>query len=129
MSVATITIPTPESCRTCLLRYSVCTLPAGLTKNNYSDRHPNCPLKIKPEGLRWIYHDANELSLHYECLECRFETTRITNYCPSCGQKLDPPETTEDVVERLMNKHGKAANERLIKRLEEQRKLDPPEEG
>jgi len=52
-------------------------------------RHPDCPLKVQPEGLRWINRGA-----YYECPSCSVGFTGAMNfsYCPSCGAKLDPPE-------------------------------------
>jgi len=87
--------------------------------------HLDCPLNIQPEGLRWIRRITYKA---FECPNCHVYKENTTPYCPSCGVKLDLPETTEEVAARLMDKHGKAANERLKARLEEQRKLDPPEE-
>jgi len=112
MSVSTLTIPTPGYCMACPLRYcnpitekiSCYAEPVVgcIEQHNIrtTTRHPDCPLKIQPEGLRWIAsyyspYDAIELS----CPVCKTDfdgcITEDFNYCPSCGVKLDPPEAWE----------------------------------
>ena len=55
-------------------------------------RHPDCPLKITEDNLRWKTFEY----VWYRCPLCRYETgLRDANYCPSCGIKLLPPKGGE----------------------------------
>ena len=44
------------------------------------------------ERKRWIkYTDVNGRGVFYRCGECMSPKKEISNYCPSCGVRLDPP--------------------------------------
>ena len=70
-------------------------------------RHPDCPLKIVDDGLRWInvFIEVDDLlnggkikALHgINCPKCdeHAPTLEYYNYCPSCGIKLLPPEEND----------------------------------
>jgi len=52
MSVSTLTIPTPESCKACKLAavdvgVLVCAITGNVIRNHNYRRHPDCPLIIK----------------------------------------------------------------------------------
>ena len=64
--------------------------------DDYTDRrHPDCPLKIEEDGLRW---DTQVLDIGVGnqtfcgCPKCGNEYDWPHNYCPSCGVKLARPE-------------------------------------
>jgi len=45
------------------------------------------------EPLRWIYRPSNISPAHnYWCPKCDKVEIMVYNFCPHCGQKLDPPE-------------------------------------
>ena len=45
------------------------------------------------EPMRWILMNPGEYSPCYKCEKCGSTYHKdLTNYCPSCGQKLLPPE-------------------------------------
>jgi len=88
MSVSTLTIPTPESCAVCEIKHTVFCPGDDLNQG----RHPDCPITIQQEGLRWIEkHNGN-----WMCPKCKedFNIFMVAkfHFCPSCGVKLDPPE-------------------------------------
>jgi len=44
------------------------------------------------EPMRWIYQPTNISPRHdLHCPNCKTIETKITNFCPNCGQILDPP--------------------------------------
>jgi len=59
---------------------------------NTDNRHPDCPLKITEDNLRWIAYDKPSVSRRYNCPICKVKRGKFTNFCPSCGIKLLPPE-------------------------------------
>jgi len=46
------------------------------------------------EPLRWIYKPYNGVTMenYFECPKCKTWRMKISNFCPHCGVKLDPPE-------------------------------------
>jgi len=101
---------TPELCFECPIIYSV--VLHNDTNTNVADRekytssrHPDCPLKITEDNLRWILssYDVSdyttrsfiecpkcEVGYDYDCNDVSFFET--FNFCPNCGVKLLPPE-------------------------------------
>jgi len=69
---------------------------------NTNTRHPDCPLKITEDNLRWnIYvkdfYGSNPNEKLYpcdllECPKCHSKIIFAYAHCPSCGIKLLPPE-------------------------------------
>ena len=102
MSVSTLTIPTPESCDLrCKLfvdvgegfdNYRFCVVNEDV-KDYLNIRHPNCPLTIQPEGMRWK-EESNGKFTYRICPECDFDglKERMEKWvaCPMCGVKLRP---------------------------------------
>ena len=102
MSVSTLTIPTPESCRVCPLvkddhdrdKY-YCIGDRRINADGHiHERHPDCPLRIQQEGLKWL--NLNGGCVCPQCSEGYQFIPRL-RYCPSCGVKLDPLEEVNDV--------------------------------
>ena len=57
-------------------------------------RHPDCPLKITEDNLRWEIIDlgTTQRITGHRCPKCGDEKyTCKFNYCPNCGVKLLPP--------------------------------------
>ena len=104
---------TQESCGVCDLskktKYEtvyICNALKRRINSIWNKRHPNCPLKITVNNLRWIKHQSwrlNELTaFYYECPKCGKITNDIHNqngdifnFCPHCGIKLLPPKEGE----------------------------------
>jgi len=107
---------TPKSCMSCRLKqfdshsddcdYWCYELKSGHGKvNEYIDtRHPDCPLKITEDNLRWQGNGSETIGYYITCPECKqeppgnwdredFNDDDFPNYCPHCGIKLLPPET------------------------------------
>jgi len=93
---------TPRSCRDCEISHEVFTGHNNLLRcprggflrerdNANNTRHPDCPLKIMEDNLRWI--NLNKWGAA-ECPKCSegFQYMARLRYCPSCGIKLLPPE-------------------------------------
>jgi len=64
----------------------------GTTKNSelfYTNtRHPDCPLKITEDNLRWKNTSTKYFQL-MTCPNCKSEYEKYDyNFCPSCGIKL-----------------------------------------
>ena len=65
---------------------------------NTNIRHPDCPLKITEDNLRWkLIEDYGDDIQVLACEKCNeeitFESSIVSrNYCPKCGTKLLPPE-------------------------------------
>ena len=62
-------------------------------------RHPDCPLKITEDNLRWI---QDKLSKNYwRCPKCNFGANIVNTepgylkYCSLCGVELGQPEDKE----------------------------------
>jgi len=56
-------------------------------------RHPDCPLKITEDNLRWDIEytkDTEDIGEQYRCPKCGYVELGEHNYCPDCGQKLLP---------------------------------------
>jgi hypothetical protein len=104
MSKAALTIPMPESCDDCILntyeffKAGLCTV-CDIYRNG---RHPDCPLVIEGEGLRWILTGFTDYP--YICPSCKTGNKGklvrrcVDESCPSCGVKLAPPLEGEDAV-------------------------------
>jgi len=93
MSTTLILKETPQSCMVCPLRV-VCSIFADRRVSDYPyTRHPNCPLKITEDSLRWksegSWENHNE---YFVCPVCEYGLDFEGNYCPHCGIKLLPPE-------------------------------------
>ena len=95
MSTTLILKETPQSCMVCPLRV-VCSIFADRRVSDYPyTRHPNCPLKITEDNLRWEIIDlgTTQRITGHRCPKCGDEKyTCKFNYCPNCGVKLLPPE-------------------------------------
>jgi hypothetical protein len=104
MSKATLTIPTPKSCTECDLTHYCFVVNQKDTKGSifmhYAlSRHPNCPLVIEVEGLQWKLKGDSIIGTLYDfqCPKClAVQPEYFTDYCPSCGVKLDPPLEGDD---------------------------------
>jgi len=62
---------------------------------NADTRHPDCPLEITEDNLRWVIEytkDAEDIGEQYHCPKCRYVDICDHNYCSNCGTKLLPPE-------------------------------------
>jgi hypothetical protein len=105
---ATLQIDVPESCARCPLKRNQCApgfmqcssdwrcCVTNCEVNNDTIRHPDCPLVIKEEGLRWIKKREGKVHRYY-CPKCSGRGCYSNNYCPSCGVKLAPPLEGDDV--------------------------------
>ena len=96
---------TPKSCMECQLMHETDSSTGSnfytcQASNDYNDverfsktRHPDCPLKITKDNLRWksegSWENHNE---YFVCPACEHGLDFEGNYCPSCGIKLLPPE-------------------------------------
>jgi len=70
----------------------------GITVTNYINiRHPDCPLKITEDNLRWIREVKSYTGdVIFICPKCEEAKFMPYNFCPSCGVKLLPPENKEE---------------------------------
>ena len=68
---------------------------------NADTRHPDCPLKITEDNLRWIEFRDEDYPCAIPIMECAicketfpggYENRKRWKHCPSCGIKLLPPE-------------------------------------
>ena len=113
---AVLEFDAPESCTECPLTHGawsgdshaeLCCLKDKrpfIIANAYPDsRHPDCPLNIQQEGLRWIVKSKHGYCDLWQCEKCNMEFSIHSRHeqdnffhCPSCGVKLDPPEEDKD---------------------------------
>jgi DNA-directed RNA polymerase subunit RPC12/RpoP len=120
MSKAILTISMPKSCRVCPEVDKTASTKSYYCRHikseyNYvtdytSSRHPNCPLVIEEEGLRWNEIEGGNVDGWFgysiKCPKCKKEYPapvddkfeEFYNYCPSCGVKLAPPLEGDDAV-------------------------------
>ena len=95
---------TPQSCSECRLIYyrkgGLLTCCYLNDVGNENTRHPDCPLEITEDNLRWRKDTRTsldgEILEYWVCPECKFvhyyyDDYKVYNFCPSCGTKLLPP--------------------------------------
>ena len=64
---------------------------------NTDTRHPDCPLEITEDNLRWIREVKPYTGdVIFICPKCEEGKFMPYNFCPSCGIKLLPPENKEE---------------------------------
>jgi len=88
---------TPKSCKDCPINFedsglevSYCAK-TGFAIDDYTvTRHPDCPLKITEDNLRWILLKG-DLKFKYCCPECKQTESSPYKYCRDCGIKILPP--------------------------------------
>jgi len=70
---------------------------------NTNTRHPDCPLKITEDNLRWQGNGTETIGYYITCPDCKkephgnwdregFSDDDFPKYCPHCSIKLLPPE-------------------------------------
>ncbi|MCL2174447.1 MAG: hypothetical protein FWB73_00230 [Treponema sp.] len=109
---------TPQSCRECELhvqtkyrdlhgynRHECIKLKRDIREYE-TTRHPDCPLKITEDNLRWQGNGTETIGYYITCPICKKEPhgnwdkeelsdDDFPNFCPHCGIKLLPPENKE----------------------------------
>ena len=87
---------TPESCSECEIKV-LCEYRIKAKLYYIGTRHPDCPIKITEDNLRWILiRDFGDGLQFLACVKCNkeimFDSHEVPkNFCPSCGIKLLPP--------------------------------------
>ena len=102
MSTAILRIPAPESCRLCnLIYFRKGGMLTYCMEVGYKDsRHPDCPLEITEDNLRWI-EDPDTFSEKLICPKCKGVHDYCSifydnyKYCPNCGVRLLHPKEWE----------------------------------
>jgi len=105
---AILGFPVPESCRACgikMIELATLVKCPETGKNDLevaytTSQHPDCPLKIQPDCLRWKIAKRTE---NWECPICKADFNFIImakfHHCPSlCGVRLLPMEKVTDAV-------------------------------